>query len=244
MSALSATHGLAHTTQAEAWNRALQRASAPEVLVWAYQQFGERLVVASSFGAEDVVLIDMVAQHIPDARIFTLDTGRLPQATYDVMEALRDRYGLRVEVFVPDPARLAALLTEHGPNSMYRSIDDRRTCCHVRKVEPLRRALATADAWVTGLRREQTETRTEVPVVGRDEVTGGLIKINPLAAWTRDEVWSYIREHKVPYNRLHDEGFPSIGCAPCTRAIREGEPERAGRWWWESPEKKECGLHR
>ena len=230
--------------QLKAWNDALATVDAADVLAWAVAQFGERVVVASSFGAEDVVLIDLIARHAPEARVFTIDTGRLPQATYDVMEALRDRYGLRVEVFVPEPVSLMQLLTEHGPNSMYRSVEDRRACCHVRKVEPLRRALATADAWVTGLRREQTETRTGVSVVGRDALNGDRIKINPLAAWTHDDVWAYIRQHRVPYNRLHDEGYRSIGCAPCTRAVRDGEPERAGRWWWESPDKKECGLHR
>lgn len=219
-------------------------ASAEALVEWALDRFGEHLLVASSFGAEDVVLIDIAASISPDVRVFTLDTGRLHQETYDVMDAVRERYGIRLEVMLPDLIDLRALLRSKGPNSMYQSVDDRRECCHIRKVEPLRRALSTADAWVTGLRREQAVTRTRVPKVAIDAMQGGILKLNPLATWTRDEVWSRIRERDIPFNALHERGYPSIGCAPCTRAVEPGEHERAGRWWWESADKKECGLHK
>lgn len=219
-------------------------ASAQQILGWAAQQWGDRLVVANSFGAEDVVLVDMAAQLGLSLRFFTLDTGRLPQETYDVMDALQTRYGVRFEVHLPDPTALAALLAEKGPNSFYRSVDDRRTCCHIRKVEPLQRALADADAWVTGLRRSQSVTRGQLDVVEVDFAHQGRAKVNPLADWSQDDVWDYIRAHNVPYNALHDRHYPSIGCAPCTRAVAPGEDLRAGRWWWETPDQKECGLHK
>lgn len=222
----------------------LRHATAEELLRWGLRTFGDRLVVASSFGAEDVVLIDLAVQIDPNVRVFTLDTGRLHQETYDVIDRVRDRYGIEVEVLLPDLEQLAELLRTRGPNSFYRSVEERRACCHIRKVEPLGRVLATADAWVTGLRREQSPTRTDVPRIELDLAHGGKLKLNPLADWTEDDVWAHIREHDVPYNALHDQGFPSIGCAPCTRAIAPGEDVRAGRWWWEKPDAKECGLHR
>jgi len=222
----------------------LEPCTASEVLRWSLETFGSRLVIASSFGAEDVVLIDLAVQIDPKVRIFTLDTGRLPQETYDVMERLRQRYGVRFEVLFPDPESLGQLLADQGPNGFYRSIDARRACCGVRKVEPLRRVLSTADAWVTGLRREQAVTRADIPKAELDLANGRLVKINPLAGWSEDDVWNHIREHNVPYNLLHDMGYPSIGCAPCTRAVKPGEGVRAGRWWWERPEDKECGLHK
>lgn len=214
-----------------------------ELMRWAFETYGERLVVASSFGAEDVVLIDLAAQVSRDVRIFTLDTGRLPQQTYDVMDQLRKRYDIEFEVLVPDPVALRELLQTKGPNSFYESIDNRRQCCNIRKVEPLQRVLATADAWVTGLRREQAVTRFGLSNVEFDLANGGKLKLSPLVEWTEDDVWAHIRNYDVPYNKLHDEGYPSIGCAPCTRAIKTGEDVRAGRWWWEKPEDKECGLH-
>jgi phosphoadenosine phosphosulfate reductase len=219
-------------------------ASAKNVLEWAISAHGDRLVIASSFGAEDVVLIDLAAKISRDVRVFTLDTGRLHQETYDVIEAVVDRYGIEIEVMSPDTVSLQELIRAKGPNSFYASVTNRKECCSIRKVEPLRRVLNTADAWVTGLRRDQAVTRSEVQFFERDESNGGMLKINPLARWTNEEVWDHIRSHQLPYNRLHDEGFPSIGCAPCTRAIEPGEDIRAGRWWWESPELRECGLHR
>lgn len=232
-------------TQAEvdALNARFAECSAQEIIAWALETFGERLVIASSFGAEDVVLIDIAARIDTDARIFTLDTGRLHQETYDVMDAVISRYGIQLEVMTPDMVTLQELIRAKGPNSFYASVADRRECCHVRKIEPLRRALSTADAWITGLRRDQAVTRTDTPVVEIDHANGGVIKINPLVAWSEEDVWEHIRNNGVPYNRLHDQGFPSIGCAPCTRAVKPGEDIRAGRWWWELPEHKECGLH-
>ena len=172
----------------------------------------------------------------------TLDTGRLPQETYNIMDATRERYGAAIDVFFPQAEAVQAMVAEHGLNLFYQSVDFRKLCCGVRKMEPLRRALSGLDAWITGLRRDQSVTRTDVHKVEWD--TGNnLIKINPLVDWTHDDVWAYIRANNVPYNALHDRGYPSIGCAPCTRAIQPGEPERAGRWWWEHPETKECGLH-
>jgi len=201
-----------------------------------------KLVLASSLGAEDQVLTHMVATINPKARIFVLDTGRLHQETYDVMESSRRRYNLHYEVGYPDATQVETLLHAKGPNSFYESIENRKECCGIRKVDALNRILSTADAWITGLRREQAVTRSSLDVVEWDDAHN-MIKINPLASWTHDDVWSYINTHDVPYNALHDQGFPSIGCAPCTRAIEAGEDIRAGRWWWETPDQKECGLH-
>lgn len=227
----------------EALNQRFATMSAREIIAWAFETYGERLVVASSFGAEDVVLIDLAASVSTDVRVFTLDTGRLHQETYDVMDAVIGRYGMNIEVMSPDTVTLQELLRAKGPNSFYASVEDRRECCDVRKLQPLRRVLNTADAWITGLRRDQAVTRTETPFIEVDEGNGGILKLNPLATWSEDDVWEHIRSEGVPYNRLHDQGFPSIGCAPCTRAVQPGEDIRAGRWWWEQPEHKECGLH-
>ncbi len=226
-----------------ALNARLCELPAEEILRFALENFGQRLLIASSFGAEDVVLIDLAMRIDRDARVFTLDTGRLHQETYDVMDAVTEKYGVHLEVMFPDTIDLQTLIRTKGTNSFYASVDDRRECCRVRKIEPLRRALSTADAWVTGLRRDQAVTRTGTPVVEIDASNGGILKFNPLVAWSDSDVWDHIREHAVPYNRLHDRGFPSIGCTPCTRAVESGEDIRAGRWWWEQPEHKECGLH-
>jgi phosphoadenosine phosphosulfate reductase len=222
----------------------LKSRSAEEVLAWALGEFRPRIALAASFGAEDVVLIDMLVKLDPTARVFTLDTGRLPSETYSLMEAIRERYSLSIEVFFPQASAVEAMVRERGMNLFYRSIENRKLCCGVRKVEPLQRALAGLDAWITGLRRDQAATRTGVGKVEVDTDHNGIIKINPLADWTWDRVWKYIRAHNVPYNVLHDLGYPSIGCAPCTRAVEPGEDPRAGRWWWEqNPAAKECGLH-
>ncbi|MBI3989631.1 MAG: phosphoadenylyl-sulfate reductase [candidate division NC10 bacterium] len=217
---------------------------AEEVLRWAVQEFSPGIALASSFGAEDVVLIHMLSQIVPrTCRVFTLDTGRLPQETYDLMEAIRDRYGLSIEVYFPDAASVETMVGEHGPNLFYKSVALRKRCCYVRKVEPLQRALQGLSAWVTGLRREQAITRAFIGKVEFDE-EHGLVKVNPLTDWTWEQVWEYIKAHQIPYNSLHDKGYPSIGCAPCTKAVQPGEDLRAGRWWWEGdPVKKECGLH-
>lgn len=218
--------------------------TAQEILAWALAEFHPRIALAASFGAEDVVVIDMLMKLNGGARVFTLDTGRLPYETYALMEAIRERYGLAVEVYFPQADAVEVMVRKHGVNLFYKSIENRKRCCGVRKVEPLGRALQGLEAWITGLRREQAVTRTEVRKVEVDPDHGGIVKVNPLADWTWAEVWEYIRAHNVPYNALHDRGYPSIGCAPCTRAVAPGEDPRAGRWWWENPETKECGLHR
>ena len=215
---------------------------AQDVVRLALGRFGAKIALSSSFGAEDMVLIDMLMRVDSKARIVTLDTGRLPQETYNVMDATRERYGTAIEVFFPQAEAVQLMVDEHGMNLFYHSVELRRLCCGVRKMEPLGRALAGLEAWMTGLRREQSVTRTAVHKVEWDEVNK-LIKINPLADWTLDDVWKYIRANNVPYNALHDRGYPSIGCGPCTRAVQPGEDQRAGRWWWEHPDTKECGLH-
>jgi len=226
-----------------ALNNQLAAKSAQEILTWALREFHPRIALASSFGAEDVVVIDMLKRINPDARVFTLDTGRLPYETYALMETLRERYRLTTEVYFPKADAVKAMVGEHGVNLFYRSIELRKLCCGVRKIEPLGRAIEGLDAWITGLRRDQAVTRAAAQVVELDQDHGGILKINPLVDWSSEDVWSYIRAHQVPYNALHDQGYPSIGCAPCTRAVKPGEDPRAGRWWWESPETKECGLH-
>jgi len=220
----------------------LQGSAPEELLRWALDRLHPRIAFASSFGAEDVVLIDMLVRIRRDARIITLDTGRLHEETYDAMERIRRRYGVVIETFFPDRQAVERLERDQGLYSFRDSIAARKECCAIRKVEPLRRALAGLEAWITGLRREQAVTRGHIRNVEFDEAFG-LLKLNPLADWSEAQVWDYIRLHDVPYNALHDRSFPSIGCAPCTRAVRRGEDVRAGRWWWERPEEKECGLH-
>ncbi|MFQ5519958.1 MAG: phosphoadenylyl-sulfate reductase [Candidatus Methylomirabilia bacterium] len=222
----------------------LESKTAQETLSWALAEFHPRIALAASFGAEDVVIIDMLMELDPKVRVFTLDTGRLPAETYGLVEAIRERYGLAAEVYFPQAETVEAMVREHGVNLFYKSMENRKLCCGVRKVEPLGRALAGLDAWITGLRREQGVTRTLVRKVEVDPDSGRIVKVNPLADWTWDQVWAYIRARNVPYNALHDRGYPSIGCAPCTRAVKPGEDLRAGRWWWErNTAAKECGLH-
>lgn len=218
--------------------------TAEEVLELALKTFGRKVGFASSFGAEDVVIIDMLAKIDKDAYIFSLDTGRLPQETYDVAEKIRKKYGVKVEFFFPDRDEVENMENEKGPNFFYKSLADRKFCCRIRKIVPLQRALGNLDAWITGLRREQAVTRAETSKFEIDEGNNGIYKVNPLADWTEADVWEYIKANEVPYNELHDKGYPSIGCAPCTRAVKRTEDVRAGRWWWESPENKECGLHK
>jgi phosphoadenosine phosphosulfate reductase len=218
---------------------------AEELLSWGFDRFAPRIALSASFGSPDgMVLLDMMHQLDPArTRVFTIDTGRLPQETYNLMDRVRDRYEIEVEVYFPDPARVQKMVRAHGLNLFYETEEKRRMCCGVRKVEPLQRALADLDAWISGLRPEQGPTRAGVAAVEIDEVHDGRIKLNPLAGWTKDDVWAYVRKHAVPVNALHAQGYPSVGCAPCSRAIREGEDERAGRWWWERPENRECGIH-
>jgi len=201
------------------------------------------VVYASSFAAEGMVLIDLIARHALPIRIVTLDTGRLHEETYALIDTVRKRYGLPIDIYTPDTQKLQAFVREHGVNAFYDSVEQRRGCCAVRKSEPLARALAGKGAWITGQRRAQSVTRGDLEVEEYDALHG-LPKFNPLAAWSDDDVWSYVRANAVPYNALHDRGYPSIGCAPCTRAVKPGDDVRSGRWWWEAPEHKECGLHR
>lgn len=213
-----------------------------DIIRFAYEQFGERLKLASSLGEEDQVLTDMIARVQPEIRVFTLDTGRLFQETYELLAKTQQRYGLRYEVYYPDTRAVEEMVREKGINLFYDSVDNRKTCCGVRKVEPLKRALADTDAWITGLRRAQSITRATIQTFEWDEANAK-IKVNPLAAWSREQVQDYIREHTVDISPLHAKGFVSIGCASCTRAIQPGDDIREGRWWWEKPESKECGLH-
>lgn len=222
----------------------LEKASAGEILKWALETYGQKVALASSFGAEDMVLIDLLATINPKARIFTLDTGRLPQETYEVIEKVRDKYGMQIEICFPETRAVEEMVNKYGPNLFYESVELRKLCCGVRKVEPLNRVLAGLSAWITGLRREQAVTRTEIKKIEIDESHNSIVKINPLDDWIEEQVWTYIKKNEVPYNALHNQNYPSIGCAPCTRAVEPGEDVRAGRWWWETPEQKECGLHR
>ncbi len=212
------------------------------VLRWAYETF-PRVAIVASFQAESSVLIDMASRIRPDASVITLDTGRLPQQTHDMIDRVRDRYGIDIQVVSPDAADLQEMVASHGANLFLESVEMRRLCCNVRKSRPLARALSGYDAWVTGLRRQQALTRSETPVVAPDPEHAGLTKVAPLAAWSKGQVWAYIRENELPYHTLYDAGYTSIGCAPCTRATVAGEDERAGRWSWEQNEVKECGLH-
>jgi thioredoxin-dependent adenylylsulfate APS reductase len=218
--------------------------TALEIVTWALENYHPRLSLACSFQAEESVLIDMIYRiRGSDFRIFTLNTGRLNQKTYDCMDEIRTRYGVNLEVYFPDAVKVQEMVRSHGLNLFYNSVDLRKLCCGVRKVEPLNRALKDLDAWMTGLRREQAATRAEVRKIELDEDHDNIVKVNPLADWSYNEVWQYIRSHNVPYNRLHRQGYPSIGYAPCTRAVKPGEDARAGRWWWENPDTRECGLH-
>jgi len=218
--------------------------STTDLLAWAFARFHPRFALACSFQAEGSVLIDLIHRlRGADFRVFTLDTGRLNQETYDSMEAIRARYGIEVEVFFPDATQVENMVRQHGMNLFYDSIEQRRLCCGIRKVEPLKRALSGLEGWMTGLRREQAVTRTDVRKVEIDHEHGGIAKINPIADWTHKQVWNYIAANDVPYNKLYDRGYSSIGCAPCTRATKPWEDMRDGRWWWENPETRECGLH-
>lgn len=225
------------------WQKELESATASEVLTFANRSFGSGVAFASSLGAEDQLITDLIRRHVPEMVVFTLDTGRLFPETYELISRTNARYGMKMQVFFPDAARVEEMVNEKGIDLFFNSIENRKQCCHVRKVEPLQRAFRELDAWVCGLRRDQSVTRSEVAKVEWDEANG-LVKFNPLADWSEKEVWDYIDANNVPYNKLHKQGFPSIGCQPCTRAIEEGEDVRAGRWWWENPESRECGLHK
>jgi len=215
----------------------------PEVLGWAIEKFGRQLGICSSFQAEGCALIDMAWRIDPGVRVFTIDTGRQPEETYQLIDRIRERYGIRTEVFLPDTKVVEQMVTRHGPNLFYRDVNLRLLCCQVRKVLPLRRALMNFDAWVTGLRRDQWATRSNIRKIEIDHDHGGIVKFAPLADWTEEEVWDYIRANDVPYNELYDKGYKSVGCGPCTRAVAADADPRSGRWWWETGAPKECGMH-
>jgi len=228
--------------QIHEWNEGLRGASPQDVLRWAAEHFAGKVALASSLGLEDQVLTAMIADARLPIAIFTLDTGRQFPETYELITRTTARYGLPIEVYFPDTGEVEEMVRLHGIDLFRDSVAARRRCCDVRKVRPLRRAQASLDAWVCGLRSGQGATREHVDVVEWDE-PAGLVKINPLSALSADDVWAYARAHRIPYNPLHDDGFPSIGCAPCTRAVDPSQDPRSGRWWWESAESRECGLH-
>jgi phosphoadenosine phosphosulfate reductase len=220
--------------------RSLEESTAAEILSWAIQTYGEDFAVSTSFQSEGMVIVDMVSRLTKNARILTLDTGRLPAETYKMIETVRERYGVSVEVVFPDTAEVESMVARHGPNLFYRDTAHRMLCCNIRKVRPLDRKLKELKAWAVGLRRAQNDSRAEVRKVDLDAEP---VKISPLADWTAEQVDEYIRRNDVPRHPLYSRGYTSIGCDPCTRAVEAGEGERAGRWWWEQDANKECGIH-
>jgi phosphoadenosine phosphosulfate reductase len=215
-----------------------------ELLAWALERFSPKIALSTAFQIDGVALIDMAYELDPEVKVFSVDTGRLPQETFELIEQLRGRYpGLELELLSPKAEHVTRMVNRHGPNLFYRQVEHRLLCCNVRKVQPLTRHLAGLDAWITGLRRDQWASRTDIRKIEIDHDHGAIVKLNPLAEWTEEEVWDYVREREVPYHPLYDRGYTSIGCAPCTRAVAPGEASRAGRWWWEQNAPKECGIH-
>ena len=223
-------------------NERFRDASAQEVVGYFLKAYQGRIALSSSLSIEDQTLTDIIVTQDKNTRIFTLDTGRLFPETYQLIEKTNMTYGIKIEVFFPDYHEVQRMVREEGINLFYNSVESRHRCCQIRKLEPLKRAFQGLDVWICGLRREQSITRQDMQVVEWDEMHQ-LIKVNPLISWTEQQVWDYIKMHSVPYNKLHDCGYPSIGCEPCTRAVQPGEDVRSGRWWWESPDHRECGLH-
>ncbi len=226
----------------EELNNKLKNLSAQDIVNYFLHEYDGETVFSSSFGVEDQVLTHMILTEDKNAKIFTLDTGRLHPQTYDVMDRTNIKYGVKIDVYFPDTSKVQELYKTQGVNGFYESVENRTTCCAVRKIEPLQRALRGYDVWITGLRASQSVTRKDMQIVEYDELNR-VIKVNPLLYWSLEDVWDFVKQNMVPYNELHDMGFPSIGCAPCTRAVEAGEDIRSGRWWWENPEHKECGLH-
>lgn len=224
------------------WNQQFSSSDPEDVMSWALEHFDSKIAFSTSMGAEDQVILHMIASIGKPANIFTLDTGRLFPETYDLIDTTTKKYGIPIRIYFPDTRQVEEMVNSKGINLFYESVENRKYCCHIRKIEPLRRAFEGLDAWICGLRREQSVTRNETRMFEWD-CKFNMIKINPLINWTEEQLWDFIDRNNVPYNRLHDKGYPSIGCQPCTRAIEPGEDVRAGRWWWENPETKECGLH-
>ena len=227
----------------EALSAEYEQRPAEDAIRWAIETFGSMVAIASSFQAEGMVILDMAHRIDPSVRVLTIDTGRLPQETYDLIDRTREQYGFSVEVLYPDHNELAEMVGRHGVNPFYKSVSLRLLCCQLRKVNPMNLALKDLDAWISGLRRSQGETRSRTAKIETDRGHGSMIKVNPLADWSHEQVWEYIRANDVPYNDLYDKGYTSIGCAPCTRATEPGSDPRAGRWWWEKGMPKECGIH-
>ena len=225
------------------WNKEFRKQSPEKVLQFFLEFFKGKIALSSSLGLEDQVLTEMVTAIDHTLKIFTLDTGRLFPETYDLIDRTSSRFKKRIEVYFPDAAQIEDMVNTKGVNLFYESVENRKLCCHLRKIEPLTRALKGLDAWITGLRQEQSITRNHLQMIEWDK-NNNLLKINPLINWTEEDVNKYIKEKNIPFNPLHKQGFASIGCQPCTRAIEPGEDVRAGRWWWENPETKECGLHK
>ena len=229
--------------QAQTAARRLAGAEPQGILQWAFETFdATRVAISTSLQREGLVLVDMAWRITPDVQVFTIDTGRLPPETLELMDRVRERYGITLEVLYPDAAELSSLTSRHGVNLFYRSPELRLACCDVRKVRPLVRRLAGLDCWVSGLRRSRSQSRASVAQIEIDDLHGGIIKLNPLALWSEDQVEDYARQHQVPSHPLYERGYASIGCAPCTRPIKPGEDPRAGRWWWENGA-AECGIH-
>lgn len=227
----------------EELNNRFYKSEPEDVLTFLLNEYKGKTALASSLGAEDQALTDMICRTDKSVRIFTLDTGRLFQETYNLIEKTNKKYGISIEIFFPDSSQVEKMVKEKGINLFYESVENRKLCCNIRKQEPLKRAFKGLELWICGLRRGQSITRYSTPLAEWDEANN-LIKINPLYDWTEKQVWDYIKKNNVPYNVLHDQEFPSIGCQPCTRAVKHGGDIRSGRWWWEEPENKECGLHK
>ena len=230
-------------TTIDGWNAEFGTGSAETMLTWFLNEYKGKIALSSSLSVEDQLLTEMVVNIDAEARIFTLDTGRLFPETYDLIDRTAKKYNKEIEVFFPEAADIEKMVHDKGMNLFYSSIENRKLCCNLRKLKPLARAMKGLEVWITGLRREQSVTRVDMQMVEWDE-NNNLLKLNPLINWTEEEVWKYVKEHNIPYNPLHKKGFVSIGCQPCTRAILPGEDPRAGRWWWENPDTRECGLHK
>lgn len=233
---------MANAEQIEKFRAELKGAKATEALQWAAEKFKGEIVFATSLGAEDQVITDLIARNKIDIPIATLDTGRLFPETYDLIAETEKQYGIRIQTYTPPQDQLEAFVNEHGVNAFRESLDLRHECCRIRKIHALKRLLSGKSIWICGLRQAQSVTRSDLSIL-EDDAGNGLLKLSPLIDWSEEKVWEFIRFWSVPYNPLHDKGFPSIGCAGCTRAVKRTEDVRAGRWWWEAPEHRECGLH-
>lgn len=230
------------TEKIQVLNKRFSTASPEEALQYFLSEYKGRITLASSMGLEDQVLTHMVSEIDPDTKVFTLDTGRLFPETHELISKTKKTFNIDIKIYFPEAAKVEEMVNKKGNNLFYESIENRKLCCHIRKIESLKRAFKDLDIWICGLRSEQSITRINTKLLEWDEANG-LLKLNPLADWNYKQVLEYIRIHNIPYNPLHDKGFLSIGCQPCTRAVEPGEDERSGRWWWEEPESKECGLH-